>query len=118
MLWNIRVRPELRVQVSLTRYRVSDVVVFDRSRPIEQILTHPHIAVFEVLSPEDTVTRMLAKLSDYSNMGVHNIFTVDPKTQHFYRFRDGALLPVTKTAEPLHRSPAVLDCEAVSSLRS
>ena len=29
--WNIRVRPEQRVQVNPTRYRVPDVVVFDHS---------------------------------------------------------------------------------------
>ena len=52
------------MQVSPTRYRVPDLVVFDRSRPIEQILTHPPIAVFEVLFPEDIVSRLLAKLSD------------------------------------------------------
>ena len=116
--WNIRVRPELHVQVSPTRYRVPDVVVLDRSRPIEQILTHPPIAVFEVLSPEDTVSRMLTKLSDYTNMGGRNIFTVDPKTQRFYRFRDGALLPVTHRIESFDGCAAILDCEAVASLRS
>lgn len=34
--WNIRVRPELRVQVSPTRFRVPDVVVLDRDQPVEQ----------------------------------------------------------------------------------
>ena len=67
--WNIRVRPELRVRVSPTRYRVPDVTVFNRDRPIEQILTHPPVAVFEVLSPEDRIHRMLRKLADYEAMG-------------------------------------------------
>jgi Uma2 family endonuclease len=53
--WNIRVRPELRVQVAATRFRVPDVTVLDRSQPIEQIITLPPLAVFEVLSPEDTL---------------------------------------------------------------
>ena len=48
--WNVRVLPELRVQVSRTRYRVPDVVVVDHARPIEQILTYPPVAVFEILS--------------------------------------------------------------------
>ena len=34
--WNIRVRPELRVQVTPTNFRVPDVTVFDRDHPIEQ----------------------------------------------------------------------------------
>lgn len=86
--WNVRVLPELRVQVNTTRYRVPDVVVFDRAQPIEQILTHPPIAVFEVLSPEDVMTRVLRKLSDYTDMGVRNIFVIDPRTELFYRFSD------------------------------
>ncbi len=65
-VWNIRVRCELRIQVSPTRYRIPDVVVFDRSRPIEQMLTHPPIALFEVLSPEDRISRLLVKWADYA----------------------------------------------------
>ena len=59
-VWGRRVRVALRVQVSPTRYRVPDIVVFDRHRPTEQILTHPPVAVFEVLSPEDTMSRLYA----------------------------------------------------------
>jgi Uma2 family endonuclease len=68
--WNIRVRPELRVQVAATRFRVPDVTVLDRDRPIEQVITQPPLAVFEILSPEDTMTRTLEKLRDYERMGV------------------------------------------------
>ena len=59
--WNIRVRCSLRVQVSPTRYRIPDVVVFNRDHPIEHTLTLPPIAVFEVLSPEDRMAWMLKK---------------------------------------------------------
>jgi Uma2 family endonuclease len=62
--WNVRVRPELRVKTTRTNYRVPDVVVFDRDHPIEQILTRPPIAVFEVLSPEDRMSRMMLKLKE------------------------------------------------------
>src|SRR5271163_4588596 len=60
--WQINVLPELRVQVSPTRFRVPDVTILDFNRPTEQIVTHPPIAVFEVLSPEDTVRRLRRKL--------------------------------------------------------
>ena len=116
-LWSIRVRPELRVQVSPTRYRVPDVVVFDRERPIEQILTHPPIAVFEVLSPEDTMTRILRKLNDYADMGIRNIFVIDSKTELIYRFQDNALSPLRTNHEALAGSGAILDTDAVKSLR-
>lgn len=115
--WNIRVLCSLRVQVSPTRYRVPDVVVFDRAQPIEQILTRPPIAVFEVLSPEDVMTRVLRKLGDYAEMGVQNIFVVDPRTEVFYRFAEGALSPLRERIEPLAGSVAELDIAAIAALR-
>jgi Uma2 family endonuclease len=86
--WNIRVRPELRVKVAATRYRVPDVTVLDRGRPIEQIITHPPLAVFEVLSPEDRFQRMKRKLEDYRAMGIPEIWVIDPQDSTFYRYED------------------------------
>lgn len=116
--WGIRVMPELRVQVSPTRYRIPDVVVFDRTRPIERFLTHPPIAVFEVLSSEDLVSRVLRKLADYAEMGVENIFVIDPRSDRFYRFLGGALSPLPGHIEPLAGALGHLDLEAISLLRS
>jgi Uma2 family endonuclease len=50
--WNIRAVVELRVQVSPTRFRVPDVTVLDRARPVEQIPTRPPLLVMEVLSTQ------------------------------------------------------------------
>ena|SRR5690348_8881185 len=36
--WRIRVKPELRVQVSATRFRVPDITVLGRERPIEPVI--------------------------------------------------------------------------------
>jgi hypothetical protein len=36
--WRVRVRPELRIQVAPTRFRVPDVTVLDRAQPTEQIV--------------------------------------------------------------------------------
>src|ERR1700677_3252980 len=49
--WGVRVRPELRIQTSPTRFRVPDVTILDRAQAPEKIATHPPVAVFEVLSP-------------------------------------------------------------------
>jgi Uma2 family endonuclease len=90
--WNIRVRPELRVQVATTRFRVPDVTVLDRSQPIEQIITLPPLAVFEVLSPEDTLQRLKRKLEDYRMMGIPQIWVVDPQDDSFCRYEERQLL--------------------------
>lgn len=53
--WRITAMQELRVQVAPTRFRVPYVTILDRQRPVEQTITHAPVAVFEVLSPEDTL---------------------------------------------------------------
>ncbi len=90
--WNTRVRPELRVQVAPTRYRVPDVTVLDRRQPVEQIITHAPVAVFEVLSPEDTMLRLKRKLDDYVAMGIPEIWVIDPEEGSFLRYEDRQLL--------------------------
>jgi Uma2 family endonuclease len=114
--WDIRVRPEQRVQVNPTRYRVPDVVVFQRNQPIEQILTRPPIAVFEVLSPEDRMSRMMVKLGDYASMGVRTIRVVDPSTRGIYRYEDGKLETIDSTVEDLPGSPCLIDWEKIEGL--
>jgi Uma2 family endonuclease len=101
--WNVRSKPELRVKVSPTRYRVPDVTVLDRDRPIEQIITQPPVAVFEVLSPEDTMTRMMRKLNDYSAMGIPQIWLIDPKGPKSWRFENGQLNPSLTFGAPGER---------------
>ena len=115
--WNIRVLPELRVRTSPTRYRIPDVTVFDRDRPIEQILTHPPVAVFEVLSPEDRISRMMRKLADYEAMGVRNIFVIDPEEDAYSRYVDGRLLPLSAEIEPLTGWVGFIDWNAVRALQ-
>jgi Uma2 family endonuclease len=57
--------------------RVGDVL--DRDRPIEQIITHPPLAVFEVLSPEDSLQRLKPQAGDYRTMGIAEIWVIDPQ---------------------------------------
>ena len=93
--WGIRVYPELRVQTGPENFRVPDVTLLSRSAPREQIITHPPLAVFEILSPEDSMTRMLEKLADYERTGIKAIWMIEPKRQLCYRYRDGQLTPAT-----------------------
>ncbi len=102
-VWNVRGLPSLRLKVAPTRYRVPDVTVLDRSRPIEQIITYPPVAVFEVLSPEDTMTRMMRKLNDYSTMGIPQIWVIDPKGSKSWRFENGRLNPSSTFGVPGER---------------
>ena len=81
----------LRIRVAATRYRVPDVTLLDRSHPAEKIITHPPLAVFEILSPEDTLQRLKRRLEDYHAMGIPEIWVIDPQDSAFYRYQDRQL---------------------------
>lgn len=83
--WKVKALPSLRVKVSPTRYRIPDVTVLKAEAPREQVITHAPLMVFEILSPEDTVKRVLIKLADYRQMGIEKIFVIDPgRNSYFY----------------------------------
>jgi Uma2 family endonuclease len=114
--WNIRVRPELRIQTTKTNYRVADVVVFDRDNPIEQVLTLPPIAVFEVMSPEDRVPRMMKKLKEYAAMGIPTVMLIEPEKQRISRLIGADLVAFTDTLQQLPGSRCFIDWEKVQQL--
>jgi Uma2 family endonuclease len=113
--WNIRAAAELRVQVSPNNFRVPDVAVLDRNQPVEEIVTAPPIAVFEILSPEDTLSRMMSKLSEYAAMGVKTILVIEPKGKN-YRFRNGALEPLTESSFDFPASACRFDLAEIEKL--
>ena len=76
--WGLRTIPELRVQVSPTRFRVPDVCVLLPENTRDQIVRVPPVVCIEVLSREDTLSSLQAKIDDYLAMGVENIWIVDP----------------------------------------
>jgi Uma2 family endonuclease len=98
--WNIRTVPSLRIRVRRGVYRVPDVAVLDRANPLEQVVTFPPLAVFEVLSPEETAQDLTKKLDDYAEMGIPHIVVVDPRTSVFRRYANMCLEPVDRFTFP------------------
>ena len=111
----IRVRPELRVQVATDCFLVPDVTLLDRNRPIEQIVTYPPIAVFEILSPEDTLKRVMKKCERYEKMGIRTILVLDPDGPK-YRYLAGSLEPLEAKAFDLSGSSARFDLDEIEKL--
>jgi Uma2 family endonuclease len=95
----IRVRPELRVQVAPTRLRIPDVTLLDRNLPQEPVATRPPVAVFEILSPEDTLRKVMTRCADYERMGIHTILVIDPQGPK-YRYLAGRLEPLEPRTFP------------------
>lgn len=111
----IRVRPELRVQVDAYSFLIPDVTLLDRSRPAEPIATYPPVAVFEVLSPDDSVARTMKKGERYEKMGIRTILILDPAGPA-YRFREGKLEPLTERAFTIEASEARFDLDEIAKL--
>jgi Uma2 family endonuclease len=90
--WNIRVVSELRISVGENRRRNVDVAVLSRDFDKD----HAPIAVFEVFSPDDRISRVIRKLADYQRIGVQQILVIDPEDEHktFMRFDNGKFTDV------------------------
>ena len=93
--WNIRTIPEIRIQTGPTRFRIADVCLISRNEPTDQVLQRPPIAVIEVLSPEDRVSRYQERFQDYRQMGIPHIWVVDPQTRRGYDCSTGSWIETT-----------------------
>ena len=89
--WRVMALPSLRMRVAPTRVRVPDLCVIERESPREQVLTHPPLAVIEVLSEDDRLSLTMEKLADYLRFGVGNIWIVDPESRIAYRYTSAGL---------------------------
>lgn len=89
--WSIRVRPELRTRTSERRYRIPDVAILDAALPREPIATAPPLMAMEILSPEDRLSRLVTRLSDFEAMGVPAIYVIDPADNSLLRYKGGRL---------------------------
>jgi Uma2 family endonuclease len=80
-LW---VRPEARVQVSASRFRVPDVLIVNGPRPQGRFLSEPPLAVAEILSPDDRAGDLEEKIADYLAFGIRYIWVINPHTRRGY----------------------------------
>lgn len=78
--------PEWRIQVKSARFRVPDIVV-TRGKPEGQILREPPLLCIEILSPEDTISRINARVQDYIEFGVPVVWVVDPAERRIWVYR-------------------------------
>ena len=92
--WDLHVLAEMRVRVATERVRIPDVCLVSRKQPIEQVLTKLPLAVIEILSPEDRITRYNERLADYRQMGIQNVWVIDPANRVGYDCSTTAWLPV------------------------
>jgi Uma2 family endonuclease len=100
----LQVLPEIRIQVSPTRFRVADLAVW-RAGPIGQrIPIVPPFLVAEILSPEDRLVRLQPKIQDYLRYGVEWVWVVDPDERRALSYSPsdpgGTLVDELRTRDP------------------
>jgi Uma2 family endonuclease len=65
--------------------------VVSRDQAIEAVFTHPPLACIEILSKDDTLRSMQDRIDDYLELGVANIWIVDPVSRRAYVCTRGGL---------------------------
>jgi len=104
--WGMRSITEQRVQVTPSRYRIPDVCVVLSSDPITPILTSAPILCVEVLSPEDRVQRIVLRAQEFQQMGVPNIWIIDPETREAWTMNAaGGAVPMMEDAFTIPNTP-------------
>lgn len=86
--------PSLRIRVREDRFRVPDICVLDKPEPDEQVRSTPPFICVEVLSAEDTWRVTQDRLDDLLDMGVPNVWSIDPSTRRAWRITHAGHLEV------------------------
>jgi len=102
----MRVAPELRIRVTPSRVRIPDLCVF-LSDPHERVPSTPPFLCIEILSPEDRMSRIEVRISDYLAMGVQYVWIVDPETRQAFTATASEGLREVKSGILLTSSPVL-----------
>jgi Uma2 family endonuclease len=81
--------PELRVQLGPRRFLVPDVSVYYPENPVRLVPDTPPFIAVEILSPDDRMSEVVAKLAEYRKWGVPHVWLVDPHAKRMYTCGNG-----------------------------
>ena len=80
---------ETRILLRPGRYVIPDVCVFWPEEPVSEIPECLPLLVVEVLSPDDRMSDVIAKLREYHDAGVPHVWLADPRLRCLYLYRNG-----------------------------
>jgi len=95
-LW---VRTELHMRTAARRFRIPDVAVFAYPVEGERFAENAPLFTIEVLSPEESLKTLRAKIADQLSMGTSLVIVADPHSRTVYTARPG--LGFHEVAPPL-----------------
>jgi Uma2 family endonuclease len=90
---HLKVVVEFRSRTTASRYRIPDVTVL-LTAPTTRYLLEAAFLVVEVLSEDDSMTRVIGKLQEYAALGVPNIWLIDPRMKLMWVYRPPALVEI------------------------
>ena len=93
--WQIEPLPDVRTQVSPTRFRVPDIALCARCSKDKRIVREAPVVVIEVLSPEDRINRYHQRIADYRAMGIKGIWVIDPENRRGWDCSTGNWIETT-----------------------
>jgi len=108
-LWSVLAATEQRVKVSDSRVRIPDVCLIREDAPREQVTLTPPLLCVEVLSPDDRIARTTKVLDDFAEMGVPNLWIVDPYDRVGYVYQPGGKLQLVSDRMEIPGGPIYLD---------
>jgi len=108
-IWKMEAIFELRIRIGSSRVRVCDVTIVSNDAPWEEVVTTPPVACIEVMSPEDRLSRAEKVLADYFEMGVQNIWLIDPYKRKAYTFTSTGFHEIEPTILKVPASPIQID---------
>ena len=85
--------PELRSRTRATRYRLPDVCVMLQLPKTKYLVDAAYIAI-EILSEDDSMSKLMEKLDEYDRKGVTNIWVIDPRLRTMSVYSNGSLTEI------------------------
>jgi Uma2 family endonuclease len=80
---------EQRMRLGPKHYRVPDLMILQgSSNPTERVITRAPIVCIEILSPEDRVSRVQKRITDYLAFGVRYVWVLDPVKKQAFVYTD------------------------------
>ena len=114
--WNIEALPECRLQVSPDRFRIPDVMVLQRGQRFTGVIRQPPQICIEILSPEDTWTRLRERLDDYLRLGVPHIWCFEPDSRQARRYTAEGFTRVNEPALTVPGTPIRIELAEVFAI--
>ena len=96
--------PAQQIPVAPKRYRIPDLWIYADVEPSDNYPRTAPIAVFEVLSPEDSYSSIRDRFNEYAKFGVKYLCLVDPEARTVQRYENGSLIAVDTVEIPSHGS--------------